>query len=255
MDGHPSGARTPVVARTVVSFLAGIVCMLATGWAQAQDYPFKPIRLIVADSPGASWDIVARLVAPDMFRFIGQPIVVENRPGGSYTIGLGYVANQAPPDGYTIAIAAIPGLAILPLTMKDLRFEPLKDLQSVITLVEGRIVLGTSSQFAWKNFGQLIAQARAAPGKLNYGLSGANSRLQMEAIVRAAGVDIVFVPYKAGAVYLQGLVSGEVQMGILSEVSAGSYGERMRVLAVTGEQRSMHFPDVPTFAEIGRPEI
>lgn len=243
------------VARAVALVLASIACLLGPASSLSQDFPSKPIRLIVADSPGASWDIVARLLAPDLSRLLGQPIVVENRPGGSYTIGLGFVAKQVPADGYTVAIAAIPGLAILPLTMKDLRFDPLKDLQAVVTLVEGRIALGTSSQFPWKNFDEMIAQARAAPGKLNYGSSGANSRLQMEAIVRASGVDIVFVPYKAGSVYLQGLVTGEVQMGILSEVSAGSYGDKMRVLAVTGERRSPHFPDVPTFAEIGRPEI
>src|SRR5262249_27563192 len=155
-----------------------------------------PIHFIVAQSPGTVPDSVARIMGTAMQRPIGQPLVVENKPGASYAIGLEYVARQSAPDGYTIALSDIPGIAILPLTTKDLHFDPQKDLQSIITLAEGRIVLGTAAKYPWKSFAELVTQAKATPGKLNYGSSGTGSRMQMEAILRGAGMDVVYIPYK-----------------------------------------------------------
>lgn len=236
-----------------VSLLA--CAALLSGSAAAQEFPSKPIRYIVPYSPGATLDIVARTVAPEIAKALGQPVVVENKPGADAIIGFEYVAKQVPADGHTIAIAAVSGLATLPLTNKDLRFDPLKDLPPVTNLVEGRYIFGTASRFSWKNFQELITHAKGNPGKLNYGASSTTVRLSTEALLRALGVNVVYVRYKEGGAYIQAVGSGEVQMGLVAEGSAISLGERFRALAVTGAKRTAGFPEAPTFAELGYPQI
>src|SRR4051794_19934239 len=123
--------------------LAAFSALLFSAQAAAQDFPSKPIRYIVPYSPGATLDIVARTMAPEMAKALGQPVLVENKPGADAIIGFEYVAKQVPADGYTIAIAAVSGLATLQLTVKDLRFDPLKDLPPLTDMVEGRYIFGT----------------------------------------------------------------------------------------------------------------
>ncbi|MBM3347432.1 MAG: hypothetical protein FJY55_13190, partial [Betaproteobacteria bacterium] len=128
-----------------VALLAGSVLALGAGPAAAQPYPARPLRYIVPYGPGATLDIVARTMAPEMGRALGQPMVVENKPGADAIIGLEHVAKQSPADGYTVTIAAVAGLATLPLTAKSLRFDPLKDLPPVIGMVEGAYIFGSSA--------------------------------------------------------------------------------------------------------------
>ncbi len=190
-----------------------------------------------------------------MSKALGQPIIVENKAGAGQVIGLEYVAKQMPPDGYNIAVVSVSTMAIMPVTVKDLRFDPLRDLPPVIGLVEGRYLLGSSSKLPWRTFAEMVAHARSNPGKLNYGSPSTGVRLPTEAMLRALNLNVVHVPYNGGGPYLNALVAEEVHMGLVAESQAVSFGERFRVLAVTGGQRLAALRDVPTFAELGLPQI
>jgi tripartite-type tricarboxylate transporter receptor subunit TctC len=238
-----------------LALLAGSLQALGAAPVAAQSYPNHPLRYIVPYGPGATLDIVARTMAPEMGKALGQPLIVENKPGADAIIGMEHVAKQSPADGYTVTIAAVAGLATLPLTVKSLRFDPLKDLPPVISMVEGAYIFGSSAKYPWKNFSEFVANAKANPGKLNYGASSTAVRLLSEALIRGAGLNIVYIPYKEGGAYISSVGAGEVQMGFMSEGSAIGLGERFRALAVTGAARRASYRDAPTFAELGHPEI
>jgi tripartite-type tricarboxylate transporter receptor subunit TctC len=223
--------------------------------ATAQDFPAKPIRYVVPYSPGTGQDIIARVLAPEMSKTLGQPFIIENRTGANTLIGYEYVAKQVPADGYTVAAVLVTDLATLPVTAKELRFDPVKDLPPVIGLAEGRFVIGSAAELPWKTFNELVAAIKAQPAKLNYGSASMIGRLSMEAVLRDAGLNVVYVPYSSGAAYLKALSTGEVQMGFIAAVAAKTLGEKYRVLAVTGEQRAADAPGVPTFAELGFPQV
>lgn len=227
----------------------------AAGPAAAQDYPAKPVQLVVPNAAGTVLDLMARILAAPIAKLLGQPVVVENRPGVESIVGYDYVATQAPADGYTISAVLLTDFATLPVTRKGLRFDPLKDLPPIVIFAEGRTTLGSASKFPWKTFPELVANAKANPGKLNYGASGAYGRLLTESILRNLALNVVHVPYKGGAAFVQALREGEVELGIVSESAAVSMGDKFRVLAVTGENRSARFPEAPTFAQIGFPQL
>lgn len=221
----------------------------------AQEFPSKPLTLIVPYSAGATLDIVGRTLGEEMSKTLGQPIVVENRPGADAQIGMEYLANRAEPDGYTFLIASVPGMAILPLTVKDLQFDPLADIPPFIGLVEGRYIFGSSASLPWKNMEELAAYGKANPGKLLYGASNPAVRFWSEELVRELGLEARLVPYKEGGVYIQAVRSGEVSMGFMSEGSAISLGEGFTALATTGDKRMESFGDAPTFKELGYPQM
>ena len=232
------------------------ILLMGAGAAFSQDYPNKPVHFVVPSAPGTVADAVGRLVAPDMSKFIGQTILVENKPGANYLIGYDHVARQMPADGYTVSVAFIPALATLPLMSKDLRFDPLRDLPPVVGLADGPYIFGSASKLPWKTFNELIAHAKANPGKLNYGASSPGARLSTEALIRGAGLSVVYIPYAGSASpYFTGLMSGEVHMGFVGESTAVSFGDKFRVLAVTGSKRLASFPDAPPLAEFGYPQI
>ena len=222
---------------------------------QAQEYPSKPIRIIVPNNPGVTPDILLRLITPGMSKFIGQPIVIENKSGADGVIAYEYVAKQVPADGYTVMLGSASQLAILPWITQDLRFNPLKDLVPVIGLAKSRYVFASTSKLPWKSFAEMLSYARANPGKLNYGSSGATTHLLSESIIRNLGLSITYVPYRAGAAYQQAMVANEVQVGLLSESSAIAQGDKVQPLAITGDARSPAFPAIPTFAELGQPRL
>jgi tripartite-type tricarboxylate transporter receptor subunit TctC len=231
--------------------LLAAASLLGAGSAAAQEYPSRPIRYIVPNTPGVIVDIVARVMAAEMTKTLGQPMVVENKPGGNYVVGFDYVAKQAPADGYTVASVLVPSLAILPVTAKGISFDPLKDLPPVIGLVEGKYVFGSAATQPWKTLAELQAAAKVAPGKLNFGESSPPVYLLAELLLSNLGVQATHIPYSSGGAYLQALIASEVQMGFVGEGSAIGFGEKYRVLAVTGAQRSPAYPQVPTFRELG----
>lgn len=241
--------------RHIFPLALGVASALNFGVAAAQDYPSRPIRMIVAQSPGTSSDTVSRIVAPALSQAIGQPVVVENRPGADSAVGWEYVAKTAPADGYTIALGFVTGLAVLPILVKNLRFDPVKDLPAFSGVAEGRQIFVSAAAMPWKSFNEMIAYARANPGKVNYGSADASVRLNTEGLLRNLGLDVVYVPYSSGGGYVQGLVAGDVGLGVMSIAAMMPFGDKVRVLAVTGDQRRPPYLDVPTFTELGQPQV
>lgn len=240
----------------IISLLvASVIGMCDESSVFAQNYPNKIIRIIVPNTPGSTQDILPRIMTAEMSSALGQTIIVENKPGADSRIGYEYVAKEVPADGYTIASVNVTGLASLPFTTKDLRFDPLKDLPPIVGLAESRFALVSSINEPWKTFDELVAYAKANPGKLNYGASVPIVQLPMEELIRNLGLNIVHVPYPASALFVQALVGGEVQMGIVPEGYSTSLRDKLRTLALTGPRRREPFMDVPTFAELGFPQI
>jgi tripartite-type tricarboxylate transporter receptor subunit TctC len=238
-----------------IKLLLSVGVLAATSLAAAQDFPSKPVRLVVPNSAGSTSDVIARLLAPEMGKALGQPIVIENKPGAGQVIGNEFVMTQAA-DGYTIALVFVEGLASLPATVKQLRFDPLTDIPPFIGLVEGRWVLGSAAQLPWKTFAELVANISQNPGKLNWGSPTHIGRLLTEVILREKGLDAVFIPYAGGSQFATALLSGsDIGFGLNSDAVVIGWGERFRVLAVTGDERSRLYPQAPTFRELGFPQI
>jgi len=240
--------------RASALFSLGFILVLSVATVQAQGFPNKPIRMIVPTSAGATADFLARVIAPEMSRILGQPVVVENKPGANQIIGLEYIAKGAPADGYTVGVVGVDGVNLLPLTTKGLRFDPMNDLVPISGLAEGRYVLASPAGRPWKSFDGLVDYAKANPGKLNYGSSVHQVRFPVLLFTQKLGLDVVHIPFSAGAAYLTGIVGGTVDFGVVGENSAATMGTRALLLAVTGQKRLASHPDVPTFAEIGVPQ-
>jgi len=241
-----AGARSLIAGAVLAaSALAGM------STASAQEYPSKPIRYIVANSPGTLLDLTARIISTEMSKTLGQPMVVDNRPSADSIIGYEAVAKAAP-DGYTVGSILVGDLVILPLIRSDLRFDPVKDLPPVIAIAEGRFLLGSAASVPWKTFNELVTEVRANPGKYNFGTSSVIGRLYTEVILRDLGLNMVHIPYKSGGEYLRGMVSAEFHIGFIGESALLNFGEKARAVAVTGQTRLGTFPAVPTFAELGQ---
>lgn len=234
-------------------FFSAATCLLA-GHAMAQDYPSRPIRFVVPSTAGASSDLLARVVATEMSKILGQPIVVDDKPGANQIIALENVI-RSPADGYTVGVVGVDGVVLLPLTTKALRFDPMNDLVPVAGLAEGRYVLAGPADRPWKNFNELVAYAKANPGKLNYGSSVHQVRFPVLLLIQKLGLDVVHIPYSGGAPYLQAIVSGTIDFGIISEGRVSTMGARARLFAVTGQKRTATHPDIPTFAELNFPQV
>ena len=246
--------RLHLLQRRGALMIAGVLLVVA-GHALAQDYPSRPIRFVVPTTPGSTGDLVARVLGSEMSKVIGQPIIVENKPGANQIIGLEHVARQSPADGYTVGIVGVDGMALLPLTTRDMRFDPMKDLVMVAGIAEARYVLAGPPARPWKNFAELVAHAKANPGKLNYGSSVHQVRFPVMLIMQALGLDMLHVPYSGGRPYEQALLAGTLDLGILTEGSASRSGNEFLLFATTGQQRIAVRPNVPTFAELGFPRV
>jgi len=243
------------VGRLAPGAILGALFCLAGSPAAAQDFPGRPVRIVVPYGPGQAPDTLTRSLAQELNKATGQAFVVDNRTGADGVVAFEFVANQAPADGYTMVVAANTGLATLALTTKGLRFDPTRDLPPLVSMVEGKYAFSVPSSLPYKTFNELVAYVRANPGKTNYGSSNSTIHLQSEALMRGLGLSVVYVPYRQSNNYLQAIATNEVQMGFTSEGSILNLGQRARVLAVTGSTRSTKFPDAQTFAELGLPDI
>jgi tripartite-type tricarboxylate transporter receptor subunit TctC len=224
----------------------------------AQDYPNGPIRLIITFAVGGSSDVLARSVAKAMYEGLGQPVVVENRPGAGGHIGALAVA-RAEPDGYTVLFGTNGTLAIGPALYKNLKYDPVRDLAPVGLLHKLPNVLIVHPSIPATSLGELIAYARRKPGELTFGSSGIGSasHLAAELLKAAANIDIVHVPYRGGGAAMPDLLAGRVSM-ILETIPSALAAIRsgtVRALAVTTPTRSAALPDLPTFAEAGLPDF
>jgi tripartite-type tricarboxylate transporter receptor subunit TctC len=223
--------------------------------ALAQSYPDRPIKIVAPTTPGSPADVLARLVGESMSSVLGVPIAVENRAGADQIIGLEHVAKGAPADGYTLILVGLDGQALLPLTKKSLRFDPMRDLVLVAGVGEARYVLAGPSSLPHITFESLVSAVRAAPGRFNYGASGPTVRIPTVMLMKALGLQMEYVAYKGGGPYSIDLAAGNIHWGFLSETTAQTVRDRVRLYAVTGQGRSPANPDVPTFAELGFPQM
>jgi tripartite-type tricarboxylate transporter receptor subunit TctC len=235
----------------ILPFLLGI---LLCGNAAAQSYPVRPVRVLVGFTPGGGTDIMARFLAPRLQEYLGQPFIVENRPGAATNVATDLAA-KAEPDGYTLLFTTS-ALAINASLYKGrLKYDALTDLAPVSVLSESPNLLVAGPSLEAKNVAELVAYARAHPGKLNYSSAGAGTsqHLAGETFKTRTGTHIVHIPYKGTAPSLAAVMAGEVEYSfanvpaILAHVRSG----RLRALAVAGAKRSSLMPDVPTLKEAG----
>lgn len=225
--------------------------------AGAQEYPNRPVHMIIPFAPGGASDFVGRILQPGLADALGQPIVIDNRPGASGNIGM-EAAAKAAPDGTTIFLGNIGTVAINPGVFTKLDVHPTKDFIAVTQVVDVPGVLIAHPSFPPKTVQEFVAYARANPGKVNYASpgSGSQNRLEMERLRKSAGLDMVHVPYKGGAgPAVAALVAGETHLMFVTASSAMPMikAGRLKVLAVTAPRRLEPLPDVPTMSEAGFP--
>jgi tripartite-type tricarboxylate transporter receptor subunit TctC len=223
---------------------------------QAQDFPTRPITLVIPFAPGGSTTIVGRGVAEKMSTLLGEKIIVDNRPGAGGTVGTRAVA-KSEPDGYTLVLGYTGTLAIGPSLYKNVGYDPRKDFAPIGMIGNAPNSLVVNPSFPAKTLAELIAYAKANPGTVNFGSAGAGtaSHITGEYFARAAGITLVHIPYKGTGPALTDLLGGHIPMAFApipashTNVTAG----KLRALAVTSTQRSGLLPDVPTIAESGLP--
>ncbi len=230
----------------------------AAASADAQDYPDRPVKIIVPTPPGGPVDVIARLTANSLQNSLGKGFVVENRAGAGNTIGSKDAA-EAAPDGYTLLYSSASGLVIAPLLHPDAGYDPLKSYDPVALVGESSNILVVNPSVPANTVQELVAYAKANPGKVNFSSGGIGvlPHLIGEMFKARAGIDIVHVPYKGGGPSINDVVAGNVQMTfegtsvLLPLIQAG----RLRALAVTTPKRIPQLPDVPTMVESGFPNF
>ncbi len=232
---------------------------LSLGPAAAQQWPSKPVKIIVSYPAGGPVDILGRNLATGLQQlWNGTPVVVENKPGANAIIGTDYVAKQ-PADGYTLLFANDPSLSSNQYLYNKLPYDPVKDLVPVVNVASTTLILVTSASVPAKNLAELIALAKQKPGVLSYGSFGPGSvvHLDMEAFASAVGIKLLHVPFKGTADVMQALAGGQIDMAFAAigpavpQIKAG----KMRGLGVASLQRQPLVPDVPTFIEAGVPNF
>jgi tripartite-type tricarboxylate transporter receptor subunit TctC len=224
--------------------------------AFAQPWPSKPLRLVVGFAPGGAADFVARAFQEPLGRALGQPVVVDNRPGAGSSIAAEFVA-KSPADGYTFLIASPSSILVNPLLSPKAGFQPLKDLAPVGKVTSSPLLLAVNPNLGVTNLRELIAYVKKNPGKVNYATSGNGSAPHLSAVLfmRLAGVEMVHVPYKGGAPSVQSVLAGDTQLAfatppsVLPLVQAG----RLRALATTSRKSSPLLPGVPGMEDAGLP--
>jgi tripartite-type tricarboxylate transporter receptor subunit TctC len=251
----PAKERTMVerqAARIPRSIACAAFALLVAGGAFAQGYPVKPIRLVVPFPPGGAVDFYARAVQQQLSETLGQTVVIENRAGASGMVGIDLVAKAAP-DGYTLALGNIASLAINVGIYDKMPYDPARDLTPITHTIDVNYALVVHPSLAAKTVAELVAYAKANPGKIAYGSAGSGSlpHLATELFKSITGTDLVHVPYKGGGPMVTDLLGGTVQMviadqaNLMPHVKAG----KLRAIAVASPKRSPNLPDLPTIGE------
>jgi len=238
------------------TLLAGLITAVLVGNSFAQQYPSKPVKIVVSYPPGGPVDVLARPLAEGLQKLWANPVIVENKPGANAIIGTDYVAKQ-PGDGHTLLLANDPSLSSNQYLFSKLPYDPVKDLVPVATIATTTLILLVPASLPANRLSELIAMAKKDPGKLTYGSIGPGSvtHLDAEAFASAAGIKLTHVPYKGTGEVVPALLAGQIDMALsaigpsLPHIRSG----KMKALAIAQPQRSALVPEVPTFAEGGVP--
>lgn len=238
--------RIGLTVVTCAALLAGVA-------AHAQEFPNKPIEIIVAFAPGGGTDMAARSIADVAAKYLGQPVIVTNKPGATGIIGAQYVVNSKP-DGYTLLVAGGSETVAVP-HFKKLAFDPITDLDPLMRIIVERVGFYVQADSPWKSMNDLIAEAKKNPGKLTYGASGIGGlhHATVQVAEKRTGMSVTVIPYKGGAETLAALAGGHVSFAIASpnEAYALVQAGRVRCLAISALERSPTEPNAPTFKELG----
>lgn len=245
------------VALGVAMVGLGALAISSPAFAQA-DYPSRPVTIVVAFSTGGPNDVMARILAAKLSANLGHQFIVDNKPGAGGTIGTGAVA-KAPADGYTLLFNSAPFVTAPALYGARLQYDTLRDITGISKVAESPLVLMTSPQSPHNSLKELVAAAKAQPGKLNFGSGGVAStpHLAMSLMEVTAGFDMQHIPYKGGGPAITALMGGETDVLLDSITTGGPFltSGKLRALAVTGPKRIAKLPNVPTFAEAGFPQF
>jgi len=238
----------------VVVLLAASIALAASGSAWGQAYPTKPVRLIIGGLPGTAPDIIARIIGPSMTESMGHPLILDNRGGGGGLLGAQITAAAAP-DGYTFLIVGGGSLVIIPYLTKKPPYDPVGDFTPVTLVSLAPLVLASNLALPVKTVQELISLSKAKPKDLLYGTPGVGTihHLTVELLNRAAGINLMHIPYKGGPPAVIDAIAGRVQLVITTVIPLSPHlkAARLRGLAVTSAKRTSVFPDLPTVAESG----
>ena len=252
-----SATLAPTCFATLLAATWLAAAALATSPAAAQTWPDRPIRIIIPFAPGGGADGVARLLAVQLEKDLGQPVVVESKAGGNTVIAAQTVARAAP-DGYTLLMTGGSTMSLLPLTASTpLPYDPFKDFSPIGMLSKGPYLVAVSSSLGADTLADVLTLARTRPGAVAYASNGigASAHIGMELLAQRAGVQMTHVPYKGFAPALGDVVSGRTPLTMIDLATLGGFAKsgRIKILASTAAQRSPMFPEVPTVAELGYP--
>ena len=236
-------------------FALSLLGLLLAAWpASAQDWPTKAVKIVVPFGPGSTPDVVARLIADHLQKKLGQPFLIENKPGAGGNTGTDAVAKAAP-DGSTIGISIGGPLAINTLLFSKLPYDPKTDIAPITQLVTQPSALTVNSNIKVNSVAELVALLKREPGKFNFGSigNGSLSHLTMEAIALKSGTQMVHVPYPSSPAAMTAIIRGDVQMGCLPAISVTPHAEagKVKILAVSTAKRSPYLPAIPTLKEAG----
>jgi tripartite-type tricarboxylate transporter receptor subunit TctC len=247
-----SPARRKLVATAALSLAASLATLVpAQSWAQAA-WPNKPVRIVVPYAPGGANDILARVLAEKLSPVLGQPVLVENKPGAGAMVGSDFVAKAAP-DGYTLLMAASGPMVFNPVLVAKLPYNPLTDLAPISIVGSFPLILAVNESSSAKTFKDLVALSKASPDKSNYSYPAASFQLIMELVKAKSGLKALNVPYQGSAPSINAVLTQEVQMTLIDSgpIAALVKSGKLRALAVTSEQRLASYAQVPTLKEQG----
>jgi len=241
---------------TLLAFCVAAALALAIPVVHAQAYPAKPVRILIPFPPGGPSDYAGRVVSQKLSEFIGQTVVIDNRPGAGGMLAT-EVGARAAPDGYTLLMANTGTFAVLPHLQSSISFDPLRDFTPIVNLIAGPAILLVHPSVPARNLKELLALAKSQPGKITHGSAGIgqSSHMNGELLKQLAGIDFLQVPYKGSGPIMAELIGGQLMMHFSTAADNIQFikSGRVRAIAVTGKERLQTAPDIPTMAEAGLP--